>query len=630
MNSFERVTAAFGGHAVDRVPFAVWRHFYPDEHEGAAKLAETTIAFTKRHQLDLIKYNPRAHYHAEPWGTRYRYGKDGHPVLARYAVRKPEDWSRIGRKSVREPAFQELVYGLRLVREVLPDTPLVATIFTPLGVLERLAGRERVLADLRARTNDVVAALDAVTETFAELPRRAANTRMGSFSRRRHGRVETRSTTANTAASGPRTTCAYLPGRTQRRSTSCTCAVRTRASSSLHATRWLPSRGIRGSPETPTSLRSSPRYRRAARSVDFRMRHSSRPPPRSRNARRVRVSRKRPVGDGSPRADARSRSSHAPRTSTRPETRWLDKALWVVRDKITTKSAIDDLMADATTRGIHDVVVQVRGRGDAYYASKLEPRSETLADDGFDPLAHLVRAGAAVGVRVHAWGNVFFVWSSPEGALPKAAEHLVRGHPDWLLRPGGVKYLDPVGGSDWEGIYIDPKNGEAREHTLTVFTDIVSRYRVEGFHYDYVRYPQVTYADSSEDGAAVTALVSEGAKRLRKARPGIVISAAVFPDPDIARERVLQRWPEWARTGLVDLLCPMAYRRDTAEVARVLGRARAAAPKTRMWGGLMAYAGERALLREQVRAAEHAGCEGAILFAYDPMHRDLLDVFAAA
>ena len=308
----------------------------------------------------------------------------------------------------------------------------------------------------------------------------------------------------------------------------------------------------------------------------------------------------------------------------------MHKAVWVVRDKITTKRAIDDLMADATTRGIHDVVVQVRGRGDAYYDSGLEPRAETLTETGFDPLAHLVRAGAAVGVRVHAWGNVFFVWSSAEGALPKSSEHLVRRHPDWLLRPGGVKYLDPVGGSDWEGIYIDPNNPAAREHTLAVFADIVSRYRVEGFHYDYVRYPQVTYAESPEDHRAVTALVSEGAERLRAARPGIVISAAVFPDPDVARDRVLQRWPAWAEAGLVDLLCPMAYRRDTAEVARLLNKARATAPKTRMWGGLMAYAGERALVREQVRAAEDAGCEGAILFAYDPTQRDLLDVFAAA
>jgi uncharacterized lipoprotein YddW (UPF0748 family) len=311
----------------------------------------------------------------------------------------------------------------------------------------------------------------------------------------------------------------------------------------------------------------------------------------------------------------------------------MDKALWVVRDKITTRNAIDDLMADATTRGIHDVVVQVRGRGDAYYASSLEPRAETLAHEAFDPLAHLVRAGAAVGVRVHAWGNVFFVWSSPDGALPRSPAHLVNQHPDWLLRgrgPRGVKYLDPVGGSDWEGIYTDPTNPAAREHTLAVFAEIVSRYRVEGFHYDYVRYPQVTYAGSPEDHAAVTALVSDGARRLRAARPGIVISAAVFPDPDVARDRVLQRWPDWARDGLVDLLCPMAYRRDTAEIARLLAKARAAAPSTRMWGGLMAYAGERALLRDQVRAARDAGCEGAILFAYDPAQRDLLDVLAAS
>src|SRR5439155_285423 len=81
---------------------------------------------------------------------------------------------------------------------------------------------------------------------------------------------------------------------------------------------------------------------------------------------------------------------------------------------------------------------------------------------------------------------------------------------------------------------------------------------------------------------------------------------AVFPDPAVARDRVLQRWPEWAAEGLVDVLCPMAYRRDTAEVERVLSRARAAAPNVEMWGGLMAYKGERDLLHDQVRAASRA------------------------
>ncbi len=308
----------------------------------------------------------------------------------------------------------------------------------------------------------------------------------------------------------------------------------------------------------------------------------------------------------------------------------MRKALWVVRDRITTAHAIDELLADATTRGIFDLVVQVRGRGDAYYRSEIEPRALALAGSDLDPLGHLVRFGAAVGVRIHAWGNVFLVWSDPRGALPNAQTHLVKAHPEWLLRPGGVKYLDPVGGRDWEGIYVDPAIAAAREHTQAVFTDIVSRYQVEGFHYDYVRYPQVTYATSPHDHEHVTTLVREASARLRRARPGVVISAAVFPDPDVARDRVLQHWPEWAADGLIDLLCPMAYRRDTSEVERVLSRARAAAPRTEMWGGLMAYKGEPQLLRDQVGATARAGCEGAILFAYDPDSRDLLDVFAHA
>ncbi len=308
----------------------------------------------------------------------------------------------------------------------------------------------------------------------------------------------------------------------------------------------------------------------------------------------------------------------------------MNKALWVVRDKITSQAAIDDLLADATVRGIRDLVVQVRGRGDAYYRSALEPRAETLADDGFDPLAHLLRAGSYVGVRIHAWVNVFFVWSHPKGELPRSREHIVRAHPEWLLRPDGVRHLDPVGGADWEGIYADPTNAAAREHTLAVYEDIVRRYPIAGLHYDYVRYPQVTYAASSDDHAAVTALVREGAARLRAARPELLISAAVFPDPAVAGARVLQRWPDWCAEGLLDLACPMAYRRDTAEVARLLQGARAAAPNTQLWGGLLAYAGEPELLRDQLAAARSAGCDGAIVFAYDPAERSMLDALAAA
>jgi uncharacterized lipoprotein YddW (UPF0748 family) len=307
----------------------------------------------------------------------------------------------------------------------------------------------------------------------------------------------------------------------------------------------------------------------------------------------------------------------------------MNKALWVVRDKITTAKGIDDLIEDAATRGIFDLVVQVRGRGDAYYRSDLEPRAEALTED-IDPLDRLIRYGGTAGIRIHAWANVYFVWSHPDRALPKSPEHLVNRHPEWLLRPDGVAALDPAGGKDWEGIYTDPANPAATEHTLAVFEDITRRYRIESLHYDYVRYPQVTYAKSPDDHAHVTALVRESASRLRRAKPSVRISAAVFPDPAVAQGRVLQRWPDWATQGLVDLLCPMAYRKETSEVAGVLASARAAAPSTEMWGGLMAYTGEPDRLREQVRVTREVGCQGAILFAYDHAERELLDVFASA
>jgi uroporphyrinogen decarboxylase len=167
VKSRERVTRALRGDPVDRVPFAVWRHFYPDESEGARRLAETTVAFTKRHRLDLVKYNPRAHYHAEPWGTAYRYQGTAHPTLVRYALGPRDGWSKISRKRPDEPSFRELRDGLRIVHDALPDVPVLATIFTPLGVLERIAGRERVLADIDTRPDDVLAALDAVADTFS-------------------------------------------------------------------------------------------------------------------------------------------------------------------------------------------------------------------------------------------------------------------------------------------------------------------------------------------------------------------------------------------------------------------------------------------------------------------------------
>src|SRR5712692_1383076 len=65
------------------------------------------------------------------------------------------------------------------------------------------------------------------------------------------------------------------------------------------------------------------------------------------------------------------------------------RALWVVRTTLTSPEKIRKMVETAAAAGFNTLVVQVRGRGDAYYRSRWEPRAVELKDQppDFDPLA---------------------------------------------------------------------------------------------------------------------------------------------------------------------------------------------------------------------------------------------------
>src|ERR1041384_5362954 len=72
------------------------------------------------------------------------------------------------------------------------------------------------------------------------------------------------------------------------------------------------------------------------------------------------------------------------------------RALWVVRTTLTSPEKIRQLVASAADNGFNTLIVQIRGRGDAYYNSRVEPRATELKDQppSFDPLA-LTQIGRA-------------------------------------------------------------------------------------------------------------------------------------------------------------------------------------------------------------------------------------------
>ena len=297
-------------------------------------------------------------------------------------------------------------------------------------------------------------------------------------------------------------------------------------------------------------------------------------------------------------------SAHAQNGTTAVEVR----ALWVLRSSLTTPASISALVRTAHDQGFNTLLVQVRGRADAYYASNLEPRASELSRQlaAFDPLKQLLSDAHQAGIRVHAWVSMNLVSSAVE--LPSAPDHLIYRHPEWLMVPRAIAQevakLDPknpayVGKiARWtrgdlesvEGLYASPLQPDAAGYTEHVVADIARRYDVDGVHLDYARYPnqQFDYSrfaiaefravirprltaalrrelDDQESADLfaypdrfpdqwksfrrdrLTALVTGVRRAVRAVRPDALVTAAVAPDPQDAFDERLQDWRGWLR-----------------------------------------------------------------------------------
>jgi uncharacterized lipoprotein YddW (UPF0748 family) len=146
------------------------------------------------------------------------------------------------------------------------------------------------------------------------------------------------------------------------------------------------------------------------------------------------------------------------------------------------RAELTTLLDDAAAIGLNTVILHVRVAGDAFYPTKFAPWSTLLSghsgvgpSPSYDPLAFAVAAAHARGLQLHAWFNPF------RAALPgvpgrAAPTHVVRQHPEWI-----VKY----GKQTW----IDPGNPAARKFVLETILDVARRYDVDGIHLDDYFYP---------------------------------------------------------------------------------------------------------------------------------------------
>lgn len=136
------------------------------------------------------------------------------------------------------------------------------------------------------------------------------------------------------------------------------------------------------------------------------------------------------------------------------------------------------------------VVFQVRPMCDALYRSKIEPWSEFLTGEmgkgqSFDPLAFLVAEAHKRGILVHAWFNPYRAYHPLAKTI--SDNHISKRRPDLVKQYG--KYL-----------WLDPGEKEVQDYSLSVVTDVVRRYDVDGVHFDDYFYP---YPEKGPDGKKI-------------------------------------------------------------------------------------------------------------------------------
>lgn len=332
------------------------------------------------------------------------------------------------------------------------------------------------------------------------------------------------------------------------------------------------------------------------------------------------------------------------------------RAIWVVRYDALNPEEVRRVVQHAKENNFNMLVVQVRGRGDAYYKSRYEPRAEALEGqpDDFDPLQCYIDECRKAGIQIHAWLNTHYTWGS--GELPKSPDHIVNKHPEWLMRTIENKVTFTPGGQS-EGAYTCPSNPEVKEHVRNCFLDVVERYDVDGVNFDFVRYPSVDYCycdgclsrfkewmdkelspqriaelSAASDRLAyvkaypakwddfrrkqITDLVGQIYRRAHDIKPDIVVSADVFPSYDDAYNHRFQDWKLWMKMGILDVLMPMAYAKDTEVFATHIADAVSAANGRPVIAGIGQWQITAESCIEKIRKARELGAKGINLFSY--------------
>ena len=313
------------------------------------------------------------------------------------------------------------------------------------------------------------------------------------------------------------------------------------------------------------------------------------------------------------------------------------------------KEAIPALKA----AGFNAIAPNMLWSGTAFYPSSVVPVNHKVKEEG-DYLQEILDAAKPLGMKVHVWK---VMWQLGEG---------------WLADPGVTEPFRKKGklqvdANGKEQPWLCPCDEDNRNYEEAAILE-AAKYPIDGIHLDYIRFSGQDFsytkmcrsrfesshkkvehwpADCAPGGSrfdeyaafkreVITSFVREVREKLKKKKPALELSAAVFAYVGIARDSVSQDWPAWAKEGLVDWLSTMTYTEDAAGFrAAVALQKEEMGPKTRLYPGMqVTFDAGRVValdtLVDEIKAVRELGLGGYTLFEYRDQLQDTVFPYMAA
>jgi len=217
---------------------------------------------------------------------------------------------------------------------------------------------------------------------------------------------------------------------------------------------------------------------------------------------------------------------------------------------------------------VNTVFVQIRPTADAFYNSPYESWSKSITgiagkDPGYDVLGFMIEEAHKRDIEFHAWMNPYRIATraSSASSFPEL---------DSKINSSWVKSFDRI------RIY-NPALPEVQQRIVDIVKDVISKYNVDGIHFDDYFYPDPSYYTSLDDNSEYTKYGSEYSsiedfrrgnvdnvvKKIHEVivaqNPGVVFSISPTSNREYNYNSLYADVTKWCKEGWIDVVIPQIY-----------------------------------------------------------------------